>query len=241
MAGVLLWVPGSWKDPSEFVKAIAATDDGVMAAGGMMVDGATNQHAMFQLLPHDANLAREMFIGSGRSLDKATVDAIEAHKSIAALTILDTGDGLEERLALFTRTVRAAGGIAVKVHYSGLAHGWDRWERQLRSEMPAGLFRLLVVQVPDPAAGYVSSFGMKQLALADAAAEGTGGDVDTAWALFGFNIYLRQETPHLRDGHTFSRAGDNTRLYRMAHAPDRRYPEGHPYLNPHGVWHLSLV
>lgn len=63
MIGVTLWVPGPWKDQSEFVKAIAGTDDGVVAAGGLMVDDATKQHAMFDLLPPDENLAREMFIG----------------------------------------------------------------------------------------------------------------------------------------------------------------------------------
>lgn len=241
MSGVTLWIPGPWKDQSEFVKAIAATDDGVVAAGGMMVEDAHKQHAMFALRERDDRLTREMFIGSGRSLDDATLAAIDAHKSIAEITVLDTGAGLEDRLGVFTRAVRAAGGIAVKVHYSGLAHGWDRWEGQLQSESPAGLFRLLVVQVPDPEAGYVSSFGMKQFSLSDAAVEGIGGDIDTAWALFEFNVYLRDEQPHLGDGHTFSRADEDAALYRLAHTADRRYPEGHPYLNPHGVWHLALV
>jgi hypothetical protein len=241
MSGVALWVPGPWTDQSEFVKAIASADDGVVAAGGMIVDGASKQNAMFQLLPREKDIAREMFVGSGRSLDRETLDAIDDHKSVAAVTVVDTGEGLEQRLGVFTRAVRAAGGIAAKVHYSGLAHGWDRWEGQLRSEMPAGLFRLLVVQVPDPAAGYVSSFGMKQFALADGAVEGEGGDVDTAWALFEFNIYLWREQPQLRDGHTFSRAGAGAQIYRLAHTADRRYPEDHPYLNPHGIWHLSVV
>ncbi len=241
MIGVTLWVPGPWKDQSEFVKAIAGTDDGVVAAGGLMVDDATKQHALFDLLPPNENLAREMFIGSGRSLDKATLEAIENHKSIAAIIITDTGEGLENRLATFTRALRAAGGAAVKVHYSGLAHGWDRWESQLAADQPAGLFRLLVVQVPDDDAGYVSSFGMKQFALPDGAVEGEGGDADTAWALFEFNVFVRAQRPNFRDGHTFSRADAGAQRYRLAHTADRRYPEGHPYLNPHGVWHLSLV
>ncbi len=241
MSGVTLWVPGPWSDQSEFVNAIASTSDGVAAAGVLMVDAATKQHAMFAVRQRDAKLTREMFVGSGRSLDDATLAAIDAHQSIAEITVMDTGEGLESRLGIFSGALRAAGGIAVKAHYSGLAHDWDRWESQLRSEMPAGLFRLLVVQVPDPEAGYVSSFGMKQFALPDAAVEGAGGDADTAWALFEFNIYLRDEQPRLRDGHTFRRAGDDDQLYRLAHTPDHRYAEGHPYLNPHGIWHLSMV
>jgi hypothetical protein len=241
MIGVTLWVPGPWKDQSEFIKAIAGTDDGVVAAGGLMVDDATKRHAMFDLLPPDENLPREMFIGSGRSLDKATLEAIEGHKSVAALLIPDVGEALPETLALFTRAVRAAGGIAVKVHFSGLSHGWERWDNELAAEQPAGLFRLLVVQVPDRDAGVVSSFGMKQFSLADASVEDDGQGYDAAWALFEFNIYLWREHPSLKDGHTFSRAIPDARRYRLKHRADERYSEGHPYVNPNGVWELTFA
>ncbi len=241
MSGVTLRIPGPWTDQSDFIKTIASTDDGVMAAGGMLVEAAAKQHAMFALLHRDDRLMREMFIGSGRALDQRTLAAIEDHQSIVDITVLDTGEGIEERLGTFTRAVRAAGGIAVKVHFSGLSHDWHRWETELRAPTPAGLLRLLVVQIPDPEAGYVSSSGMKQFSLPDAAVEGEGGDFETAWALFEFNAYLREEQPRLADGQTFSRAGENARLYRLSHTADRRYPEGHPYLNPHGIWHLSIV
>jgi hypothetical protein len=241
MIGVTLWVPGPWKDQSEFIKAIAGTGDGVIAAGGMLVEAAHQRHAMFEILEPHENLTREMFIGSGRTFDGATLEAIEGHKSIAALLIPDTGEDLAETIGTFTRAVRAAGGIAVKVHYSGLSHGWDRWEAELAGDQPSGLFRLLVVQVPDREAGVVSSFGMKQFSLADACVEDNGEGYDAAWALFEFNIYLRRELPALKDGHTFSRAIADARRYRLKHRADERYSVGHPYVNPHGVWELTFA
>jgi hypothetical protein len=241
MSGVALWIPGPWEDRSEFVKAIAATDTGVIAAGGMMVEAAHQRHAMFELLDPNDNLTKEMFIGSGRTLDGATLEAIEGHNSIAALLIPDTGDALVETLGVFVHAVRAAGGFAVKVHFSGLTHGWDRWESELSADQPAGLFRLLVVQVPDPEAGVVSCFGMKQFGLSDASVEDDGEGFDAAWVLFEFNIYLRAQRPGLKDGHTFSRPIEGAPWYRLKHVSDGRYPEGHPYVNPQGVWELTFA
>jgi hypothetical protein len=44
--------------------------------------------------------------------------------------------------------------------------------------------------------------------------------------------------PRLQDGDTFSRAGDGAVRYRLKLGADRRYPDGHPYFNLHGVWEL---
>ena len=80
---------------------------------------------------------------------------------------------------------------------------------------------------------------MKQFGLPDGSIEDDGTDVEPAWALFEFNAYLWGQQPRLEDGHTFSRAGDGALRYRLKLAVDRRYPEGHPYFNPHGVWELT--
>ena len=240
--GVTLWIPGPWQNRSEFNAAVAATDTGVMAAAGKLFDSRARRHAECELLERNGHIMREMFIGSGRAFEQPTLEAINDHKSIASVTISDTSaERLDDQLDVFTRAVRAAGGVAVKVHYSGLSHGWARWEDQLGSEMPAGLFRLLVVQVRDPEQGLLSSFGMKQFSLPDASIPDARGDVDAAWTLFEFNIYVWDQQPKLENGHTFSRADIGATRYRLNHAVDRRYPEGHHYLNPHGIWELTPV
>jgi hypothetical protein len=236
-SGVTLWIPGPWKDRSEFIADVARADSGVLAAGGLLVDVAAKRHAAFDVIERNGNLAKEIYIGSGRSLDRATLEAVDDHTSIACVTIDHTSDGLADRLDVFVRSVRAAGGTAVKVHKSGLGHAWERWEKELASETP-GLFRLLVVQVRDPQAGRTSSFGMKQFDLPDARIEDDGSDPEAAWVLFEFNIYLRSEKPHLQTGHAFSRALPGATRYRLSYAVDERYPQGHPYFNSHGIWDL---
>ena len=82
---------------------------------------------------------------------------------------------------------------------------------------------------------------MKQFSLADAMVEDDGQGHDAAWVLFDFNLYLWKEHPALQDGHTFSRPIADAPWYRLKHLADRRYPDGHPYLNPHGVWVLTFA
>jgi hypothetical protein len=239
-SGVVLWIPGPWQDRSEFLRAVAlGNKHGVLAAGSMMFDAEKRRHASFEVLAPGKRLADEMHIGSGRVFDEAMLGAIEDHASIACIAIKDTGPGLDDRLSVFSSAVRAAGGLAVKVVRSGLSHDWARWEAELKSEMPAGLFRLLVVQVPLRDEHRLSSFGMAQFGLADASIEDDGSDVGPAWALFEFNIYLWSQRPSLKAGDTFSRNEENAISYRLGHTADRRYPEGHAYFNPHGVWQLQ--
>ncbi len=70
------------------------------------------------------------------------------------------------------------------------------------------------------------------------AASRTITNVKGAWSLFEFNAYLWGYQPRLQDGDTFSRAGDGAVRYRLKLGADRRYPDGHPYFNLHGVWEL---
>lgn len=239
-AGVTLWVPGPWPDRKAFLEAVAASNGGaVLAAGPMMFDAGKKRHALFDVLPRDEALAQAMFVGSGRALDAPTREAIADHKSIACLTVEDTGDGLAERLKTFTGAVRAAGGIAVKIHKSGLSHPWSRWNATLGGELPAGLFQALVLQVPYRDKKRLCSFGMSQLGLADGCIADEGTDAEPAWALFEFNIYCWQSRPDLKTGPTFSRNQPGAQIYRLKHVADRRYPEAHDYFNPNGVWELE--
>ena len=70
-SGVELWIPGG-KDRSEFNSAVAAGDSGVLAAGGMLVDAQNKRHASYDVLQRNGDITKEMYIGSGRALDRET-------------------------------------------------------------------------------------------------------------------------------------------------------------------------
>jgi hypothetical protein len=107
----VLRVPGPWNDHD----ALAA-----------MISTASTGAAHIELEPHDSDLQRAMFVGSGRSLSDTTNAAIAAHKSIACVTFEKTPAGIEKAIASSIAALREHGGYAVNVPKSGLSHGWDR-------------------------------------------------------------------------------------------------------------------
>jgi hypothetical protein len=240
--GIVLDIPGPWPDRAAFLLDFAqANGPAVVASGPDMYDADHHLHAAFDLMPRDPALANQMWVGTGRSLDRNTMNEIAAHKSVVSLVVTDTGPGVEDYLRTFAGAVRKAGGLAVRLHYSGLSHDWKRWDAMLGAEMPAALLRTLVVQVPLRERGRLCSFGMMQFGLPDGCIADPGIDAEPSWVLFEFNIHLWQARPHLGDGHTFSRNMIGAQRSVLRHVVDRRYPDGHVYLNPHGVWEMNPV
>jgi hypothetical protein len=240
--GIVLDIPGPWPDRTAFLSDFAEANGAAVVASGSEMFGADRRlHATFDVMPHDPTLANAMWIGTGRSLDRNTMDKIIAHKSVVQLVVADTGPGVEEHLRIFAAAARKAGGLALRVHYSGLSHDWKRWDALLGAETPAGLFQALVVQIPFRERGRLCSFGMVQFGLADGCIADQGIDSEPAWVLFEFNIHLWQAQPLLEAGPTFSRNMPGGQRYVLRHVVDRRYPDGHEYLNPHGVWEMDPV
>jgi hypothetical protein len=121
MTGIVLRVPGPWND----YEALAA-----------MSSTASFGAAQVELEPHNPDLQRAMFVGSGRSLDYLTNAAIAAHKSIACVSFEKTPAGIEKAIASSLAALREHGGYAVNVPKSGLSHGWDRWQKIMATPSP---------------------------------------------------------------------------------------------------------
>ena len=222
---VEIWVPGPWADRGAIESAI----------------GASGRQFTFDLDGPEPDLARWMDIGSGRAFDDDQIAAIAAHRSIVKLAVEDRGADLADVLLTSTRAIKAAGGLGVRLEKCGLAHPFARWEQFLSEPGGAGLYRALVLQVPDDERAWLSSFGMNQFGLPDAAYDGDDFEgVQAATTVFAFNGYLREERPKLADGHTFA-YDQGAPVVRLAHEVDDRYAVSDPYFNPQGIWVLSPV
>ncbi|HEY1084723.1 MAG TPA: hypothetical protein VGE29_20830, partial [Prosthecobacter sp.] len=135
----------------------------------------------------------------------------------------------------FTGVLRRAGGLAVKVESSGVAHEWDRWF-SLLSGSTFDAYCSAVTLIADSERYY--SCGMHHFGLPESSLPRSIEIAAAADLMNRFNIYQIAEHPQLVSGHTFSTASDAP-FYRLALSPDSRHDADDLFHNPHGVWDLS--
>jgi len=231
--GVLVTVPGPWRDRSELVRAIAKSNmDEAIFAGALLMDVEHNRFAELWIFDADPELEQSMRLGSGNAFDPATLAAIADHGLAATLVVDGAREGLAERLSFFTEALRKAGGHGVKLEKSGVSHPWERWRKLLDAGDPQSLYFALMVQVRWE--DRLTVFGMSQLGLADASfpPQSDGG---APHLLAQFNLYQWLEQPRLQTGHTFSLSEDAPR-FRLELVHDDRYPGNEVLTNPQGIW-----
>lgn len=141
-----------------------------------------------------------------------------------------------DRLMLFTQVVQRAGGIAVKVESSAVAHDWNRWFALL-SGTAFDAYCAAVTLVTDSDCYF--SCGMHHFKLPECSVPLTIAIVEAADLMHRFNMYQIEEQPRLMSGHTFGVAADAPRL-RLTLSPDSRHEVDDLFHNPHGVWCLNF-
>lgn len=233
----VICIPGPWSDRSEFVRAIATQEPvgKFIFLGAILAHPEGEDHVPLEFCdPHDEMRNAFRLAGQGR-ISEATLDLIEGHQSIAYLHFPLDWPAQRERLAKFTDVVRRAGGYAVKVESSGVAHEWERW------------FSLLTGTTFDAYCSAVTliggseryySCGMHHFGLPESSLPASMDVGEAADLMNRFNMYQIIERPELATGHTFSLQADSPR-FRLHLSPDSRHEEDDLFHNSHGVWEMT--
>ena len=160
--------------------------------------------------------------------------AIKAHSYV----LYQIADGASRRVAISCMQAAAAlieaGGFAVKIESSGIAHSAETWldfarYSHLNSPHPA-----FVIYVSGAEA---YSCGMHILGLPDAIT--SSGDSATAVELLRtFTHYVFAEKPEIQSGQTFA-AGPGEPGYRLTHEMLDLYEADDLFHNPNGYWRLT--
>jgi len=235
-AKIIIGVPGLWATRTDIVTSIALRSGGFLFAGLVLMDRATQQGFKLEIYDHDPQLHEAFRIAGGGRISDADIAAIAQHRH--TLYCLSTGVSLEAARQMLRVGVGLldAGGLAVKIESSGVAHSPTHWRKLAASEHLFDLYTAFVTLIGGRDCFY--SCGMHAFGLPDSAVSRDLDAQAAAQLLNVFNHYLVAERPSLADGHTFSVAAGAPR-FRLRMTTSDTYKPEHAFHNPFGIWSLT--
>ncbi|MCW1924506.1 hypothetical protein OKA05_18215 [Luteolibacter arcticus] len=234
---MILCIPGPWASRSEFLGAIITTEPSgeFIFAGGILTHAREKDFVLLTYEDSDPRMSEAFRVAGQGKISEATLQEIDSHAGVAYLHFPIDLPGQRERVIKFTDVVRRAGGIAIKVESSGVAHQWDRWSYLLTGE-EFDLYCSVCLLVGDETHFY--SCGMHHFGAPECSVP-SQMDVHSAADLINqFNLFQIVDRPRLATGHTFSTDSDSP-SFRLALEEDQRHEPDDLFHNPHGLWVLT--
>lgn len=232
---IILGVPGTWSDRSAIVSSITQANDQLIFAGMMLLDTKTGQSFQVDIYDHDPALGYAFALAGSQSLTDADIERINTHTYTLYLIGKEGSIERAQHMLQLSADLIRAGGLAVKVETTGIAHSARDWLTLANDQQPAALYQAYVTFVSGENSVY--SCGMHNLGFPDAMVSSTVPASDAADLLETFLVYMLQEQPTFRTGETFSTAADMP-SYTLQHVPCTLYPHDDPFYNPYGMWKL---
>jgi hypothetical protein len=232
-----LLVPGAWKSRTTISKAIAERTRGRYVDEAGFFETPDGHHVNLDVADYNSRLQAAFADASAGQFSLEMLDLIDAHSY--ALTVSGPG-GNEENLKRLMDAAKAlldAGGMAVLVLTSGMAHTADAW-RELCERDDQDRFIDAFVQTLEKAPGTYVSLGMHGLGLPDAYLEGED-DPRRAGVLIGrFLLYQLENHLDLHEGAFIQFAGQ-AEPFVVSQRRKSEFPAGDRYHNPEGYWQLE--
>lgn len=232
---VVIGVPGTWSSRTELVTSIAKQSGGYLFAGNVLMNVATRDACEVDVYEHDETLERAFRIAGGDRLSEQALEQIAQHTFALYLVGSDLSLAGVLSMRRLAAAVLRAGGLAVKIESTGIAHEAQEWLREVESEAIGVVYPEFITYIG--AQEYYYSCGMKNFGLPDASVSADVNSSVAAQTMQVFNIYQLTEAPVFETGHTFSIAAEAPK-YRLSHQP-YGYGADDPLDNPFGRWHMQ--
>jgi uncharacterized protein YegJ (DUF2314 family) len=238
---IIVGCPGQWKDRDDIIRSIALANKSTdapeyLAAGRIISNMKSGQTFEFEIYDHDPHM-REAFeiAGQGR-LSAEELAAIDGHTFTAYLVHHEPSPDVARQMLRAAAFLLEAGGLAVKVETSGVAHSADRWRYYASTGSTLSVYDAFVVLVGGDEFNYTC--GMHAFGLADVSVTKDVPIDEAPEILNAFNQWQLLEQPELTDGAVFSTGKDepNFCVSRCQYG----YDEEDLTNNPFGRWHLEL-
>ena len=247
MNQLVIGIPGPWQDRSDLISAVIRANSALktprfLAMGGLIMDMTTKMSFGFEIYEHDSGLPQAFeYAGQGR-FTVGELHAISEHKHTVYLLCGEpfespARESLDAARSLLELGVHMldAGGFAVKVESSGIAHSAERWRYYAEQGTALSLYDAFVTMVGGSEFYYtcgMHTFGLPDVSLT------TDVPIDEApYIMNGFNQYQLLESPQLLDGTWFAASHSEPPLT-MSHCVFG-YDEDDLLNNTFGRWHLE--
>ncbi|MEM5018698.1 DUF4261 domain-containing protein [Metabacillus indicus] len=232
---LVIGVPGTWKNRTEIIQAIASKSEGFLMAGNIILDSQTNKEYQVEVYDYDSTLSDAFSNACRESLSKDVLTKINNHTHTLyvitdvrhiedVINVVGVGAGLLK-----------AGGIAVKIENSGVAHSKEVWLELQNNHEYSLIYSHFVNIVGDKNLLY--SCGMQFFGLPDVITRSSLATKDAADLIDNFNLYNLVERPSIKNGETFS-IGKSTPIMKIQLSNDKRYDKDNLFYNKFGLIEL---
>lgn len=235
---IIIGVPGSWETHAHIFAAIADTSDRFLLQPGVdiLVDTDTGHQYALDIYGHDPDLAKAFSVAGRTWITQPDLDTIASHKlTVYALSRM-VGITTAKRMLQVGCVLLNAGGMAVKVESTGVAHSAAKWAEFAQTDDLYNLYCAYVVVLKG--LDYYYSCGMHNFGLPEVSTRLTLSPEAAAELMNEFNFYRLSKNPSIRGGERF-RAAPNMPVYRVKKAIYEFYEPENPFYNPFGRWHLA--
>ena len=233
---VIIGVPGHWRDRQEIVDAIADRSGGYLFAGLVLVDKVTQDGFTLEVHEHDPQLASAFANAASEPFTEADLRRLAEHTFTLYLVGEEGSLALARRFMHAARGLLKAGGIAVNVESSSVAHSADDWSTLCDQDDHAALLAAYVTYVRDGARFY--SFGMHNLGYPDVCIEADMPPEEAAGLLHALAAQLLDTRPEIEEGATF-RALPGGPTYLLVKETSLGLDADELFRNPHGVLKMT--
>jgi hypothetical protein len=231
-------IPGSWMSRPELVQALASSGDGYLLGTDTLRHADTGEIYGVDIYPYDETLRHAFALAGGRALSEDDLRRIDTHTSTLYLIGHGGSPASAHAMMRAATAVLQAGGIAVKVESSGIAHSARTWLDLTGETAPEALYQAYVSLVRSELQYY--SCGMHVLGYRDVEAPAELEPAMATRLLETFLLYTLQPRVALRDGDTFSTDAASAR-WRLGQVECTEYAPDDLFFNPFGMWRLTPV
>jgi hypothetical protein len=207
--------------------------------GGSVFRAADLHEFPCDLIEHDPLLVDSIREAGRGVIPESDLELIARHTF--TMYIRGEGGSIESARAVadVASALVRAGGLAVKVESSGIAHARQDWIKRTDLATPTGLYWAYVSLVStSPRDDRTWSCGMHNFGLRDAITTMIWDPPKLATLMHAF-LGMTFGGAGVRDGQKF--ADPSGVRYVIRAQPCETYPQGHMQFNPIGMWRLELL